>query len=98
MPERSTVIADYLMQYEGASRSAARAAGQDIAARWDDREFWLAATLAPLETAKRRSPDWHRPARDVVTRLALACGVHIHDCPAYTPKNTDGRTLRRPTC
>jgi hypothetical protein len=99
MAELHTRIAAYLEYHQGATRDAARTAARAIADAWNDREFWLAPTLAPLEKAALASPDWTTPARDVVDQLALGFDVHVHDCPAYTPHATtkwiNGRYARK---
>ncbi|SFW11672.1 hypothetical protein [Amycolatopsis australiensis] len=82
---RATDIADYLQHQHHAAPAAAKQAGRDIAAAWNDYEFWLEPTLAPLRQAAAASPEWTTPPREVVTALAIRFGRHIHDSPTYTP-------------
>lgn len=93
-----TDLAAYLEHHHRATSAAARKAARDIAAAWDDNEFWLAPTLIPLQQAADASPTWTTPARDVVTDLATQFGKHIHDTPTYTPAvptQPNGRPLIR---
>jgi hypothetical protein len=54
------------------------------ATAWNNREFWLDATLGPVEKCAADSPNMP-PAREVVDRLARRFNTHVHDVPAWRP-------------
>lgn len=73
-----------VLEAAGATAGAAERAAKEIAARWADREFWLSATLAPVERCAAESPEMPR-AREVVKHLEIGLDVRIHDVPEWEP-------------
>lgn len=88
MPYKATAIADYLIDHEQCSPTAAKKAGARIAGAWNDREFWMDRTLTPITDCLRASGLTVAP-REVVRRLELAFGTWISDVPA--PKGAPPR-------
>jgi hypothetical protein len=78
------------LEGEGATARAAGRAAREIVARWNDREFWLSATLDPLKRCVAASPGMSA-AREVLDRLTFAVGAKVHDVPAWEPRRPMGR-------